>query len=84
MTERTHCSCYDIDIETFRAACAAGAHSVKTCFKHIGCLPKCNNCIPMVRRVLDESRASGAPGAGPGGRDSAAPQTATFQTRTIP
>lgn len=54
MNERTHCSCHDIGIETFRDACAHGAHSVKTCFKSIGCMPKCNNCIPMVRSVLTE------------------------------
>jgi bacterioferritin-associated ferredoxin len=54
MSERVSCTCHAIDIETFRAACAGGAHNVKTCFKAIGCLPKCNNCIPMVRSVLAE------------------------------
>ncbi|MBG6073290.1 MULTISPECIES: bacterioferritin-associated ferredoxin [unclassified Polaromonas] len=54
MSERTSCTCHAIDIETFRAACASGAHNVKTCFKAIGCLPKCNDCIPMVRSVLAE------------------------------
>jgi bacterioferritin-associated ferredoxin len=54
VTERTRCTCHDIDAETFREACRAGAHNVKTCFKTIGCLPKCNGCIPLVRSVLGE------------------------------
>jgi bacterioferritin-associated ferredoxin len=58
LTERTKCTCHDIDEETFRAACRAGAHNVKTCFKTIGCLPKCNNCIPLVRSVLSEFQNS--------------------------
>lgn len=55
---RTRCSCHDIPIDAFRAACRQGAHNVKTCFKAIGCLPKCNNCIPMVRSVLAEQAAA--------------------------
>lgn len=52
MRQRIRCTCHDIEIDTFREACRQGATSVKTCFKHLGCLPKCNNCIPMVRSVL--------------------------------
>lgn len=52
--DRQSCTCHDIPIETFRAAVTSGAHNVKTCFRSIGCLPKCNNCIPMVRSVLAE------------------------------
>lgn len=61
--ERTRCTCHDIDRDTFRNACEQGATTVKTCFKHIGCMPKCNNCIPMVRRVLadfDRNRVADA------------------------
>ena len=53
--DRDHCTCHDIDEATFRAACAAGAETVKACFKHIGRLPKCANCVPMIRKVLRET-----------------------------
>lgn len=59
--DRQTCTCHDIPIEAFRAAVSNGAHNVKTCFRSIGCLPKCNNCIPMVRSVLAELQ----PGAEP-------------------
>jgi bacterioferritin-associated ferredoxin len=52
--ERQSCTCHEIDISDFRQACEQGAHSVKTCFKSMGCLPKCNDCIPMVRKLLKE------------------------------
>jgi len=69
VNERDRCTCHDIGADRFREACAAGAHNVKTCFKTIGCLPKCNNCIPMVRSVLCEFEplrfAGTSPGAGP-------------------
>lgn len=61
MSERTQCTCHGISIDAFRAACASGAHNVKTCFKTIGCLPKCNNCIPMVRSVLASSPSEPSP-----------------------
>ncbi|MBL1379500.1 (2Fe-2S)-binding protein [Zobellella iuensis] len=67
MTERTHCTCHDLDIEAFRGACGAGAHNVKTCFKHLGCLPKCANCVPMVRKVLGEHAAGQPPQGAPTG-----------------
>jgi bacterioferritin-associated ferredoxin len=54
---REHCTCHDISEARFRAACAAGADSVKACFKHIGCMPKCANCVPMIRKVLREHEA---------------------------
>jgi len=54
MNDRDTCTCHKISIDDFRSACQSGAHNVKTCFKTIGCLPKCNNCIPMVRSVLAE------------------------------
>jgi bacterioferritin-associated ferredoxin len=54
MNDRNTCTCHNISIDDFRSACQSGAHNVKTCFKTIGCLPKCNNCIPMVRSVLAE------------------------------
>ncbi|MBA3057963.1 MAG: hypothetical protein KJ614_12675 [Gammaproteobacteria bacterium] len=54
MNDRSTCTCHDISIDVFRRASQSGAHNVKTCFKAIGCLPKCNNCIPMVRSVLAE------------------------------
>jgi len=52
--EQQSCTCHNIDIDDFRQACVQGAHSVKTCFKSMGCMPKCNNCIPMVRELLEE------------------------------
>lgn len=58
VTERVACTCHDIDIDTFRAVVASGAKTVKTCFKAIGCMPKCNNCIPMVRSVLSDHDGS--------------------------
>lgn len=54
MNDQTTCTCHNISIDAFRSACQSGAHNVKTCFKTVGCLPKCSNCIPMVRRVLAE------------------------------
>jgi bacterioferritin-associated ferredoxin len=54
MSDRSSCTCHNISIDDFRSACRSGAHNVKTCFKTIGCLPKCNKCIPMVRSVLAE------------------------------
>ncbi len=54
MTERAHCSCHDISRTEFSEACERGAHNVKACFKQLGCLPKCANCIPLVRQVLNE------------------------------
>lgn len=54
MDERTCCTCHGIDINTFREACEKGANTVKACFKHIGCMPKCANCIPEIRTLLAE------------------------------
>jgi bacterioferritin-associated ferredoxin len=56
---RRQCTCHQIPKEQFRQACAQGAHNVKTCFKKLGCLPRCNNCIPMVRAVLAEADRPG-------------------------
>jgi bacterioferritin-associated ferredoxin len=50
--ELDHCACHKIEKAEFEAALQQGAHSVKTCFKAMGCLPKCNNCIPMVRGLI--------------------------------
>lgn len=61
INDRQSCTCHDIPVETFRAAVCQGAHNVKTCFRTIGCLPKCNNCIPMVRSVLAELRPAETP-----------------------
>lgn len=55
--ERRHCTCHDVGEAAFREACAAGADSVKACFKHIGRMPKCANCVPMIRKVLSEGKA---------------------------
>jgi bacterioferritin-associated ferredoxin len=68
MNERHICTCHDIDIEKFRAACKSGARNVKTCFIAIGCLPKCSNCIPMVRSVLAEFAEPTQPEHSPAGK----------------
>jgi bacterioferritin-associated ferredoxin len=48
------CTCHDIDVADFRAARDAGAATVKECFRKIGRMPKCANCVPMIRKVLAE------------------------------
>jgi bacterioferritin-associated ferredoxin len=52
--EKSCCSCHGIGQEEFRLACRRGARSVKACFKLLGRLPKCGNCIPLLKRILRE------------------------------
>lgn len=52
--EKSCCTCHGISQEEFRLACRHGAHSVKACFKLLGRLPKCGNCIPLLKRILRE------------------------------
>jgi bacterioferritin-associated ferredoxin len=53
-TEGSRCTCHNISQEEFRFACRRGARSVKACFRLLGRLPKCSNCIPLLRRILRE------------------------------
>jgi bacterioferritin-associated ferredoxin len=75
--DRQTCTCHDIPIETFRAAVSNGAHNVKTCFRSIGCLPKCNNCIPMVRSVLAELQTAETPAQTPVAIPATSPNAST-------
>ncbi|WP_169337472.1 (2Fe-2S)-binding protein [Psychromonas hadalis] len=54
--QRTMCTCHNIARERFQSACEQGAQSVKSCFKQMGCMPKCSDCIPMVRAVLAQAK----------------------------
>lgn len=56
--ERYHCTCHNLGADDFIKACSGGAHNVKACFKFHGRLPKCNNCIPMVKDILTACKAS--------------------------
>jgi len=59
------CTCHDLPKSEFERACAAGAHNVKTCFQHLGCLPQCGNCAPQVRKMLGDHIARQSTGAAP-------------------
>lgn len=52
--EKSCCTCHGISQEAFRLACQRGARSVKACFRLLGRLPKCGNCIPLLKRILRE------------------------------
>ncbi|WP_322592609.1 hypothetical protein [Acidovorax sp.] len=62
------CTCHGLPEPAFERACTAGAHNVKTCFQHLGCLPQCGDCAPKVRKVLGDHiarQSNGAAGAAP-------------------
>lgn len=52
--DKSCCTCHGISQEAFRRACERGARSVKACFRLLGRLPKCGNCIPLLKRILRE------------------------------
>lgn len=57
------CTCHGLQAPAFERACAAGAHNVKTCFLHLGYLPQCGGCAPLVRKVLGDHVARQSTGA---------------------
>jgi NAD(P)H-nitrite reductase large subunit len=53
MSEKAYCSCHNLSAEDFQAACSQGANSVRACFCRLECKPKCAECIPLVKAILE-------------------------------
>jgi NAD(P)H-nitrite reductase large subunit len=52
------CSCNKLSTCDIATAIQCGADSVKTCMRHHGVMPKCGDCVPLIRKKLAKHRAA--------------------------
>lgn len=52
------CVCNAIRESEVRAAARDGASSACQAYRSLGCQPKCGQCVPFARSIINEERAA--------------------------
>ena len=52
------CVCNAIREREVREAARAGAATACQAYRSIGCQPKCGQCVPFAREIIDQERAA--------------------------
>ena len=57
------CICRRISDRSMREAISGGAKTAAAVFRAAGCSPQCGSCVPVVKGMIEQTMATGAPDA---------------------